>query len=87
MGKTMSTKQKAAVPLLVLATILAGMLSPMQSAVNGQLGKTLHGDGNATAVISFGSGLVVMAIIILARQSTRHQFASIPRLIKSRQMP
>lgn len=87
MGKTMSTKQKAAVPLLVLATILAGMLSPMQSAVNGQLGKTLHGDGNATAVISFGSGLVVMAIIILARQSTRHQFASIPCLIKSRQMP
>lgn len=86
MSEKMSTKRKFAIPLLVLATILAGMLSPMQSAVNGQLGKTLHGDGNATAVISFGSGLVVMAIIILARKSTRQQFASIPRLMKSRQM-
>lgn len=87
MSENTSSRKKWSVPLLVLATILAGMLSPMQSAVNGQLGKTLHGDGNATAVISFGSGLVVMAIIILSRKKTRQQFASIPRLIKSHQMP
>lgn len=31
-------KNKYSTPLWVLATILAGMLSPMQSAVNGQLG-------------------------------------------------
>ncbi|MCY9807678.1 DMT family transporter [Lentilactobacillus senioris] len=74
------------VPLLVLATVLAGMLSPMQSAVNGQVGKLLK-DGNASAVVSFGSGLVVMAIIILARKTTRQQFASIPKKITSRQIP
>lgn len=45
---------KVSVPLFMLATVLAGMLSPMQSAVNGQLGKFL-GDGNACAVISFAS--------------------------------
>ena len=42
-------KNKYSTPLWVLATILAGMLSPMQSAVNGQLGHWLQ-DGNACAV-------------------------------------
>ncbi|WP_252898535.1 DMT family transporter [Secundilactobacillus odoratitofui] len=74
------------IPLLVLATVLAGMLGPMQSAVNGQVGKLL-GDGNASAVVSFGSGLVVMAIIILARRSTREQFAAIPRKMKAHRLP
>ncbi|HCO3327891.1 TPA: DMT family transporter [Escherichia coli] len=32
-------KNKYSTPLWMLATILAGMLSPMQSAVNGQLGR------------------------------------------------
>ncbi len=81
----MSTLKKASVPLYMLATVLAGMLSPMQSAVNGQLGAFL-GDGNACAVISFASGLVVMFFIIISRQQTRQQFASIPRLIKSRKI-
>ncbi len=66
----------------MLATILAGMLSPMQSAVNGQLGHWLQ-DGNACAVISFASGLVVMFLLLL-RKETRQQFASIPTLIKKK---
>lgn len=79
-------KNKYSTPLLMLATILAGMLSPMQSAVNGQLGHWLQ-DGNACAVISFASGLVVMFFIIIARKETRQQFASIPALIKTRKIP
>ncbi len=79
-------KNKYSTPLLMLATILAGMLSPMQSAVNGQLGHWLQ-DGNACAVISFASGLVVMFFIIVARKETRQQFASIPTLIKKRKIP
>ncbi|MCK3410166.1 DMT family transporter, partial [Escherichia coli] len=43
-------KNKYSTPLWMLATILAGMLSPMQSAVNGQLGHWLQ-DGNACAVL------------------------------------
>lgn len=66
-------KNKYSTPLWMLATILAGMLSPMQSAVNGQLGHWLQ-DGNACAVISFASGLVVMFFIIMARKETRQQF-------------
>lgn len=53
-------------PFLMIATVLAGMLSPMQSAVNGQLGDVLK-DGNASAVISFASGLVVMFLSLLRR--------------------
>ncbi|EKA0364644.1 DMT family transporter [Escherichia coli] len=56
-------KNKYSTPLWMLATILAGMLSPMQSAVNGQLGHWLQ-DGNACAVISFASGLVVMFLLL-----------------------
>lgn len=85
--KAKSTTEKTViVPLLLIATIFAGMLSPMQSAVNGQVGQQL-GDGNASAVISFGSGLVVMAIVILARKSTRQQFSSIPKKVASRSLP
>ncbi|CAM4397930.1 TPA: DMT family transporter [Klebsiella pneumoniae] len=79
-------KSKYSVPLLMLATILAGTLSPMQSAVNGELGHWLN-DGNACAVISFASGLVVMFFIIMAKKETRQQFASIPSLITQRKIP
>ena len=82
----MYEKNKYSTPLWMLATILAGMLSPMQSAVNGQLGHWLQ-DGNACAVISFASGLVVMFFIIMARKETRQQFAAIPSLIKNRKVP
>lgn len=63
-----------------------GYALPMQSAVNGQLGHWLQ-DGNACAVISFASGLVVMFFIIMARKETRQQFAAIPSLIKNRKVP
>lgn len=79
-------KSKYSVPLLMLATILAGTLSPMQSAVNGELGHWLN-DENACAVISFASGLVVMFFIIMAKKETRQQFASIPSLITQRKIP
>ena len=82
----MKIAKKYVIPLLFIATVLAGMLSPMQSAVNGQVGKEL-GDGNASAVVSFGSGLVVMAVIILSRKSTRQQFVSIPSRMRAGRIP
>ena len=82
----MKVAKKYVIPLLFIATVLAGMLSPMQSAVNGQVGKEL-GDGNASAVVSFGSGLVVMAVIILSRKSTRQQFVSIPSRMRAGRIP
>lgn len=57
-------KNKYSTPLWMLATILAGMLSPMQSAVNGQLGHWLQ-DGNACAV---------MAVLTISIDLTKNEF-------------
>ena len=67
----------ASVGLFVLLTILAGMLGPMQSAVNGRLGVDV-GDGHLAAIISFASGLILMLAIILPRSSTRRAFFDLP---------
>lgn len=66
---------------LVVATVLAGTLSPLQSTVNGALGKTI-GDGNTAALISFGTGLVLMAVIVFARTTTRRQALAVPGLMR-----
>jgi transporter family-2 protein len=66
--------------------VLAGALGPMQAAVNGQLGKTID-DGHAAALISFGTGLVLMFVVVFARTKTRRQALAIPRLIRSRSVP
>ncbi|MFF3490520.1 DMT family transporter [Streptomyces sp. NPDC002795] len=80
------TGRNTATALLVVATILAGMLSPLQSTVNGALGDTID-DGNAAAVISFGSGLLLMAIIVFARPTTRRQALSLPRQLRTGNLP
>lgn len=67
----------ASVGLFVVLTVLAGMLGPVQSAVNGRLGASL-GDGHLASIISFGSGLVLMLIVILPRRSTRTAFLALP---------
>lgn len=67
----------ASVGIFVVFTILAGMLGPMQSAINGELGSNL-GDGHLAATVSFGSGLVLMAIIVLPRRKTRQALFAIP---------
>lgn len=63
--------------VFTILTILAGMLGPVQSAVNGQLG-TVIGDGHLAACISFASGLVVMFIIVLPRHTTRAALFALP---------
>lgn len=71
--------------LLSVATVLAGTLSPLQATVNGALGDTIA-DGHGAAVISFGSGLLLMTCLVFARPTTRRQALSIPRLMRERRM-
>jgi len=80
------SRKTTATALLVLATVLAGTLGPMQAAVNGQLGTWLA-DGHAAALISFGTGLVLMFAIVFSRRTTREQALAIPRIIKERRIP
>ncbi|WP_328333962.1 MULTISPECIES: DMT family transporter [unclassified Streptomyces] len=80
------TARRTTTAVLVLATVLAGLLSPLQSTVNGALGKNIN-DGNAAAVISFGTGLILMAVIVFARPTTRRQALSLPRLLRDGTIP
>lgn len=70
---------------LVLLTVLAGALGPLQAAANGHLGDTIS-DGHAAATISFGSGLILMILIVAVRSRTRRQAMSLPRLVRSGQI-
>lgn len=76
----------ASVGVFVLLTVLAGMLGPMQSAVNGRLGADL-GDGHLASIVSFGTGLVLMLVIILPRASTRRAFLSLPGHLRRGTIP
>ncbi|MFF7941836.1 DMT family transporter [Nocardia gamkensis] len=68
--------------MLLVATVAAGTLSPLQSAVNGALGGTV-GDGNAAAVVSFGTGLLIMTAVVGARRRWRAQARQLPQLMRS----
>lgn len=83
---TKTVVASATAGLFVLFTILAGMLGPVQSAVNGQLGKVI-GDGHLAACISFFSGLVVMFIIVLPQKKLRTALFHLPSQLKAGVLP
>jgi transporter family-2 protein len=68
------------VALLVVA-IMAAMLSPLQSAVNGALAGAA-GDGNAAAVVSFGTGLLIMIAVVGAHPRSRSRALRLPAVIR-----
>lgn len=76
----------ASVGLFVFLTVLAGTLGPMQAAVNGELGSAV-GDGHLAATISFGSGLIFMALIVLPRRKTRRALFDLPGHLGRRTIP
>lgn len=77
---------KVSTGIFVIATMLAGTLSPMQSAVNGEAGKFMN-DGHASAVISGSGAFILMAIMVLSRKETRQQFLAIPKVMRSHTIP
>jgi transporter family-2 protein len=70
---------------VVLAT-LCGCGVALQSRINGQLGSDLH-DGFIAALISFGSGLVIIAVILAAMPSGRRGVRIVGVAIRTRQIP
>jgi transporter family-2 protein len=76
----------ASVGVFALLTVLAGTLSPMQSAVNGRLGADL-GDGHLASVVSFGTGLILMLLIVLPRRRTRSAFLALPGQLRRGAIP
>ena len=52
------------------AAVVCGALVAVQARINGELAQDLH-DALLAAVVSFGSGLLVIAAVVLARRSAR----------------
>ena len=65
---------------------IIGILSAVQARINGQLGVRLD-DGFAAAVISFGSGLVVLIVLSAALPQGRRGFAALASGVRSRSIP
>lgn len=58
--------------------MVTGLLTPIQSRLNGQLSADL-GDGFTTAMISFGIGLVLVSVLVLALPKARRATATLVR--------
>jgi transporter family-2 protein len=71
---------RASVALGVAGAVLIGVFTATQSRINGELGRALD-DGYLAALISFGSGLVILSIVLLVwapgRRGLRTVFASV----------
>ena len=65
---------------------LIGILTAVQARINGQLGVRI-GDGFAAAVISFGSGLIVLVVLSAALPQGRRGFGALVTGLRERRIP
>ena len=77
---------RLAVAIAVACAVVFGAGVATQSRINGELGRAL-GDGYLAAVISFGSGLAILAVAMLVMPSGRRGLGTIVTLLKRREMP
>jgi len=71
------------VPLV--ASLVVGMLTALQARINGQLSVEL-GNGLEAALVSFGSGLVILTVLALLVPSIRRGIVRIPRAVQGGQL-
>jgi bacterial/archaeal transporter family-2 protein len=79
-------RTRRTLPLAVLGAIACGAGIAVQSRINGQLGAELE-DGYIAAVISFGSGLVILSVLMLLVRSGRTGAAKTIGAIKAGEIP
>ncbi|WP_235492637.1 MULTISPECIES: DMT family transporter [unclassified Leifsonia] len=65
----------------VACAVVSGVLVAVQSRINGELGRQL-GDGFAAALISFGSGLVILLIALALWRPGRAGFRRLPAALR-----
>ncbi|MGV8886344.1 MAG: DMT family transporter [Microbacteriaceae bacterium] len=77
---------RTAVALGVTLALVFGAGVAVQTRINGELGRQL-GDGYLAALISFGSGLVVLSVALLFMPSGRNGLRTIVGMVRRRDMP
>lgn len=70
----------------IAAAVLCGALTAAQSRINGELAVEL-GDGFLAAVISFGSGLVLLAVALAVVPADRRGIARVVAALRRREIP
>ena len=70
----------------VSVAVISGALTALQTRVNSQLAIE-SGDGFVTALISFGSGLVILTAVVLVLPSGRRGLADLRASVRSRRTP
>jgi len=79
-------RKRRTLPLAVLGAVACGAGVATQSRINGQLGAELN-DGYVGAVISFGSGLIILTLLMLVVRSGRAGAAKTIAAIRAREIP
>jgi bacterial/archaeal transporter family-2 protein len=72
--------------LCVTLALLCGAGVALQSRINGQLGSDL-GDGFVAALISFGSGLILISLVMIFSRPGRTGFRTVTAAIRAREIP
>ncbi|BDV31313.1 DMT family transporter [Microbacterium terricola] len=80
------TRRRLPVWLALGGAVLIGVLTALQARINGQLGVRLD-DGFAAAVVSFGSGLVILLALSALLPSGRRGFATLVTEVRGRRIP
>ncbi|MDQ8707641.1 DMT family transporter [Streptomyces sp. LHD-70] len=71
--------------LWLLLAVFSGALISLQARINGQLAADL-GDGTAAAVLSFGSGLLVLSVGLLAVRGARHGLGRVVQDVRQQRL-
>lgn len=83
---TSSAPRRLPVGIALGGAVLVGVLTALQARVNGQLGHRLD-DGFTAAVISFGSGLVILIALSAVIPAGRRGLAALVTGIRARTIP
>ncbi len=80
------TRSRTTAVLALSGAAVIGVLTAAQSRVNGQLGVRL-GDGVIAAAVSFGSGLLIVAVVVALLPSGRRGVARLVTGMRVREIP
>lgn len=79
-------REKLRVWAALVGSGLAGMLVALQSRINGGLSQEL-GNGFVVAAVSFGSGLVILSVLLLFSRRGRRGLVRLRSEVRSRHLP
>lgn len=82
----MTSKKRTALLWAIPAAVLCGVGVATQSRINGALGAELE-DGFVAALVSFGSGLVILSLIVLFVKSGREGTVNVWNAVAKRDIP